>query len=300
MTFLFVFKQEENMKKDEKRALIFLIPMMTIILGLVIYPIIRTFLYSLQRYKLTEPQNVKFIGVENYIKVLTSKTFQTAALNTLIIISIVLVVGFISSVIVALILNQKNKINGLLTAIAIIPWALPPVVNGIVWRFIVFPGYGLLNKILLNLDLIDKPTNWLDGRYQTLIIVGIIVAWRVVPFGAIILMTNMQSIPIELYEAGQIDGSNKIQLFKNITFPLLIPSMVIVITNLTMNAVNVFDEIIALVGYRDMGQTLLVYNYNETFSFLNFGFGSAITYIIMLGSGIYGYFYIKSLNKQEG
>lgn len=288
------------MKKDEKRALIFLIPMMTIILGLVIYPIIRTFLYSLQRYKLTEPQNVKFIGVENYIKVLTSKTFQTAALNTLIIISIVLVVGFISSVIVALILNQKNKINGLLTAIAIIPWALPPVVNGIVWRFIVFPGYGLLNKILLNLDLIDKPTNWLDGRYQTLIIVGIIVAWRVVPFGAIILMTNMQSIPIELYEAGQIDGSNKIQLFKNITFPLLIPSMVIVITNLTMNAVNVFDEIIALVGYRDMGQTLLVYNYNETFSFLNFGFGSAITYIIMLGSGIYGYFYIKSLNKQEG
>lgn len=288
------------MKKDEKRALIFLIPMMTIILGLVIYPIIRTFLYSLQRYKLTEPQNVKFIGVENYIKVLTSKTFQTAALNTLIIISIVLVVGFISSVIVALILNQKNKINGLLTAIAIIPWALPPVVNGIVWRFIVFPGYGLLNKILLNLDLIDKPTNWLDGRYQTLIIVGIIVAWRVVPFGAIILMTNMQSIPIELYEAGQMDGSNKIQLFKNITFPLLIPSMVIVITNLTMNAVNVFDEIIALVGYRDMGQTLLVYNYNETFSFLNFGFGSAITYIIMLGSGIYGYFYIKSLNKQEG
>lgn len=288
------------MKKDEKRALIFLIPMMTIILGLVIYPIIRTFLYSLQRYKLTEPQNVKFIGVENYIKVLTSKTFQTAALNTLIVISIVLVVGFISSVIVALILNQKNKINGLLTAIAIIPWALPPVVNGIVWRFIVFPGYGLLNKILLNLDFIDKPTNWLDGRYQTLIIVGFIVAWRVVPFGAIILMTSMQSIPIELYEAGQIDGSNKIQLFKNITFPLLIPSMVIVITNLIMNAVNVFDEIIALVGYRDMGQTLLVYNYNETFSFLNFGFGSAITYIIMLGSGIYGYFYIKSLNKQEG
>lgn len=288
------------MKKDEKRALIFLIPMITMILGLVIYPIMRTFFYSLQRYKLTEPQNIKFIGIENYIKVLTSKTFQSAGFNTLIVIGIVLVVGFTSSVIVALILNQKNRINGLLTAIAIIPWALPPVVNGIVWRFIVFPGYGLLNKILLNSNLIDKPTNWLDGRYQTLIIVGIVVAWRVVPFGAIILMTNMQSIPVELYEAGQMDGSNKLQIFKGITFPLLIPSMVIVITNLMMNAVNVFDEVIALVGYRDMGQTLLVYNYNETFSFLNFGFGSAITYIIMLGSGIYGYFYIKSLNSQEG
>ena len=146
--------------------------------------------------------------------------------------------------------------------------------------------------------IIDKPVNWLENRYGTLVIVGIIVAWRVIPFGAIVLMTNIQSIPLELYEAAKVDGSNKMQIFKSITFPLLVPSFAIVLTNLMMNSVNVFDEIIALVGYRSMSQTLLVYNYTETFSFLNFGYGSAITYIIMLGSGVYGYFYIKNLNRQ--
>ena len=286
------------MKKDEKQAIAFLSPMIIIMLSLVIYPIIRTLFYSLQEYKLTEPENTKFIGLKNYIEILTSKTFQDSLINTMVVIVIVLTVGFILSVIVALILNQKTRINGFLTAIAIIPWALPPVVNGIIWRFIFYPGFGFLNKVLLNLNLIDAPVNWLDNRFGTLIIVGIIVAWRVIPFGAIVLMTNIQSIPVELYEAAQVDGSNKVQSFINITFPLLIPSVAIVLTNLMMNSVNVFDEIVALVGYRDMGQTLLIYNYNETFSFLNFGYGSAITYIIMLGSGIYGYFYVKNLNRQ--
>lgn len=288
------------MRKEEKQAFGFITPMIFIMLSLVVYPVIRTFFYSLQRYKLTEPDETKFIGLENYINVLLSKSFLDATINTLLVVFMVVLVGFTFSIIVALILNQKSRVNGLLTAIAIIPWALPPVVNGVIWKFIFYPGTGLMNKIFLNLNLVDKPIDWLNHRYQTLIIVGIIVAWRVIPFGAIILMTNMQSIPRELYEASRIDGSNQIQTFKNITLPLLIPSLVIVLTNLIMNAVNVFDEIVALVGYRDMGQTLLVYNYNETFSFLNFGFGSAITYIIMLGSGIYGYFYIKSLNKQGG
>lgn len=288
------------MKNDEKQAIAFLSPMILIMLSLVIYPIIRTFFYSLQEYKLTEPENTKFIGLKNYIDILTSKAFQHAFINTLVVIVIVLIVGFTLSVIVALILNHKTRVNGFLTAIAIIPWALPPVVNGIIWRFIFYPGFGFLNKLFLNLNLIDKPVNWLDSRYGTLIIVGIIVAWRVIPFGAIVLMTNMQSIPVELYEAAEVDGSNKIQTFKNITFPLLIPSITIVLTNLIMNSVNVFDEIVALVGYRNMGQTLLIYNYTETFSFLNFGYGSAITYIIMLGSGVYGYFYVKNLNRQGG
>lgn len=288
------------MKKDEKQAFIFLLPMIMIILGLVIYPVVRTFLYSLQKYKLTEPQNTKFIGIENYKKILTSKAFLETTINTLVVISIVLVVGFILSVVVALILNQKTKFNGFLTAIAIIPWALPPVVNGIIWRFIFYPGFGLANKVFISLNFVDQPINWLSGRYGTLAIVGIIMAWRVIPFGAIVLMTNIQSIPKELYEAAQVDGSGRIQIFKNITFPLLIPSVVIVLTNLVMNSINVFDEIVALVGYRNMGQTLLIYNYTETFSFLNFGYGSAITYVIMLGSGVYSYFYIASLNKQGG
>ena len=135
------------MKKDERQAIAFLSPMIIIMLSLVIYPIIRTFFYSLQQYKLTEPENTKFIGLKNYISVLISQAFRDALLNTLVVVVIVLIVGFTLSVVVALILNQKTKINGFLTAIAIIPWALPPIVNGMIWRFIFYPGFGLFNKI---------------------------------------------------------------------------------------------------------------------------------------------------------
>ena len=284
------------MKEDNKQAFIFLLPTALIIIGLVFYPIMKTFVYSLQQYKLTEPENVHFIGFENYIGVLKDKDFFDATVNTLIIMIVVLLLGFIFSIVVALILNRKSKLSGLLTAIAIIPWALPPIVNGNVWKFIFYPGYGLLNKILFKLDMINEPIKWLNNRYGTLLIVGFIVAWRVIPFCAILLLANLQSIPKEIYEAVDVDGANSTQRFIYITMPLLIPSISIVLINLTMSSINVFDEIVALVGYRTSGQTLLIYNYTQTFSFMKFGFGSAITYIIMIGSGIFGYFYIKSLN----
>ncbi|WP_346939955.1 sugar ABC transporter permease [uncultured Clostridium sp.] len=284
------------MKQDNKQAFGFLLPTALIIIGLVFYPIIKTFIYSLQQYKLTEPQNVHFIGFQNYITVLKDKAFWDAAVNTLIVMVVVLILGFIFSIVVAFILNIKSKLSGLLTAIAIIPWALPPIVNGNIWKFIFYPGYGLLNKILYNLNMIEEPIKWLNNKYGTLIIVGFIVAWRIIPFCAVLILANLQSIPKEIYEASEIDGASHVQRFMNITMPLLKPSIIIVLINLIMTSINVFDEIVALVGYRNLGQTLLIYNYNQTFSFMNFGLGSAITYIIMIASGVLGYFYIKSIN----
>lgn len=285
------------MKRDGKEAFIFLLPTVIIMVGLVFYPIIKTFIYSMKEYKLTELENSHFVGFENYIEILKSPAFKDAVINTLIVLAVVLAVGFIFSIVVSLILFNKTKFSSLLTAVAIIPWALPPVVNGNIWKFIFYPGFGLMNKILYRLGMITEPIKWFNTPLGTLIIVGFIVAWRVIPFCAIVFLANMQSIPKEIYEAAEVDGANKKQLFFNITLPLLVPSIAIVLTNLTMSAINVFDEIVALVGYRTVGEPLLIYNYTETFSFMNFGFGSAITYIIMLGSGVFGYLYIRSLSR---
>lgn len=288
------------MKRDVQKALGFLTPMAIIMLGLVFYPIIKTFIFSLQRYKLTEPDKIGFIGLENYEAVLRSPAFHYAIVNTLVIMGVVLVIGLFSSIVVALILYGKTRLSGLLTAVAIIPWALPPVVNGVVWKFIFYPGQGFLNKLLYSLDFIDEPVRWLNSRFGTLVIVGLIVAWRTIPFCAIVFLANLQSIPQEVYEAAKVDGANSRNTFIYITMPHLMPSVAIALTNLTMSSINVFDEIAALVGFRSMGQPLLIYNYTETFSFMNFGYGSAITYIIMIASGVFGYFYIRSLHFGGG
>lgn len=287
-------------QRQKKFPYLLLIPSMVIMIGLVIVPIVVTFFLSLEKYKLTEPENRAFVGIKNYIEVIQSKGFQYSLVNTLFIVIVVIIISLVCSLAVALILNKKVRLNGFLTAVAILPWALPPIVNGIVWRFIFHPGFGLMNKILFYFGVIDEPIAYTINRFMLMFIIALIVSWRIIPFCAIIFLSNMQSIPENLYISSKIDGANKVQTFFKITLPLLKPSFIVVITNITISAINVFDEVIALSGYSDIGQTLLVYNYVNTFKFLNFGLGSAITYIIMLISGIVGYFYVKNINNPVG
>lgn len=242
---------------------------------------------------------MEFVGLANYAEVMKSGDFYYSLANTVLIMVIVLVACLVGSVAVALLLNTKSKISGAMTAIAIIPWALPPIVNGIVWRWIFYPGFGFMNKLLYKLGAIESPIQWTTNRYSLVAIIGLVVAWRVIPFCAIVLLSALHSIPDEIYESASIDGAGKLQSFIGITLPLLLPSLAIVVTHSSIAAINVFDEIVSLSGYSYLGQNLILYNYTETFTFLNFGLGSAITYITMLMSGVLGILYIKSMYRES-
>ncbi len=286
------------MKKNSKYYLLLLLPGLLIMVGTVFLPIIRTFIFSLQKFNLAEPNDRKFIGLKNYKDVILADDFRLALTNSLMVVVLVTIIALIASMFVALLLNKQTKITPALTAIAIIPWALPPLVNGMMWKFIFYPGYGFLNKILIRLALIDSPISFTNNIILLMLALSMAVAWRVVPFCSIVLLANMQNIPYTFYEAARIDGSSKIQEFIYITMPFLKPSLKIVLVNILMNAINIFDEVIAMVGYRLDSQTLLVNNYLHTFNYLDFGYGSAITYVIMIISGILGYAYIKQMGVE--
>ena len=218
--------------------------------------------------------------------------------TTGIVIGVILILGVILSFILALILNRENKLTNIFTAIAIIPWALPPVVNGLMWKFIFYPEFGLLNKILYFLNFTDKPILWLNTQYGSLIIFGVIVAWRAIPFCSILLLANMKAIPEEIFEAAQVDGASTYEQIKSIMIPILFPTFLVVVTNLILIGLNVFDEIVALVGFRKLGETFMIYNYSQTFTFLNIGFGSAISYLITILCGVLGYVYIVVIKRR--
>lgn len=275
-----------------------ILPSIFIIISTVLYPIVLTLFYSLEYYKLTKPYDRKFIGLQNYINIFKDLEFYSTLINTSIVVVVILILGVIFSFLIALILEKQNKITNLLTAIAIIPWALPPVVNGLIWKFIFYPEFGFINKFLYYFNFVDKPILWLNSRYGSLIIFGIIVAWRAIPFCCILLLANIKAIPEEVFEASEIDGASTYQKIKNITLPMLLPTFLIVITNLTLTGINVFDEVVALVGFRKLGEPFMIYNYNQTFSFFNIGYGSAISYTITILCGILGFIYINFLNKR--
>lgn len=286
------------MVKDQRRPWLLLLPIILIMGIFVFYPIIQTFYYSLHNYKLTRPDQLEYIGIQNYLDVLQAKDFQRALLNSAVVLAAVILIATTLSIIFGMLLNIRTKITPALTAVAIIPWALPPLVNGIIWSFIFHPSYGMINKVLLSLNFIENPIAFTNNRWAVLIIVSLIVSWRVIPFCSIIILSNLQSISQEVYEASSMDGASKIQTFFSVTLPLLLPALAIVLTQVSMAGLSVFDEIIALVNYRQDVQTLLIYNYQNTFSFLDFGYGSAVTYIIMLITGLAGYFYIHNMAKE--
>ncbi len=275
-----------------------LAPMILIMGVLVFYPIAATFSYSLKKWKLTAPGDIRFIGFDNYKNILKSESFWYSLQNTLFLLVLIVVATSILGVLVSLFLNIQVKGAGILLAIAVLPWALPPYVNGILWKFVFHSGYGFMNKVLIGLGMADKPVEWLTSRWMLLVVVAIVVVWRSVPFMALVCLAGRQSIPHGLYEAAKIDGAGTFQIFRRITFPLMLPFIGIGITSTSVTAVNVFDEIIALSGYSDMGKNILVESYLTTFTFLDFGKGSAVTYLVMFVAAILGVFYLKSLNKE--
>jgi sugar ABC transporter, permease protein len=286
------------MKRDTKGTLL-LLPCLLLLLISVILPVVLTFRYSLKYYNLTEPQNEKFIWFENYVKIFKDPHFYNALYNSVLILVMVMIIGLVFSIITGLVLNVKSKINPVLTALVIIPWAMPPIVNGIMWKFIFFPGYGFMNKILMNLHLIKSPISWTDNRYLFLLVISIVVSWRIIPFSSLVILANLQNIPESYYDTVKVFGGNKFQEFYYVTLPMLLPSIGVVLINLTTTALSIFDEVIAISGYQFEIQTLLVYNYSTTFNFLDFGYGSAISYVVMILSGIFGYFYVRNMAYEK-
>lgn len=283
-----------------KKALpyILLAPMILIMGVLVFYPVFATFSYSLKRWKLTMPGEIEFIGLGNYISVFKSDSFWYSLENTIVILVIVVLLTSITGMVLSMFLNVETKVSGLMLAIAVLPWALPPYVNGVLWKFIFHPGHGFLNKLLLSFHVISQPIEWLSSRWLLLLAVSLVVTWRSVPFMALVCLAGRKALPDSLYEAARIDGASKGQIFKRITLPLILPFAGIGVMSTSITAINVFDEIVALSGMSDLGKNIVLESYLTTFSFLDFGKGSAITYLVLLLAAVFGVFYLKTLNRE--
>lgn len=275
-----------------------LTPMILIMGVLVFYLIIATFSYSLKKWKLTAPGDIHFVGIKNYLDIIQSDSFWYSMQNTIFILVFVVVFTTLIGYLVASFLNVDVKWSGILLSLSILPWALPPYVNGVLWKFVFFSGYGFLNKLLIGLGTTSKPIEFLGSRWTLLLVISIVVVWRSIPFMALVCLAGRQSIPVDFYEAAKMDGGTPGMIFRYITMPLMRPFIAVGITSTSVTAINVFDEIVALSGYSDLGKNILMESYLTTFTFLNFGKGSAMTYIVMFFALILGVFYLRSLNKE--
>jgi ABC-type sugar transport system permease subunit len=257
-------------------------PALAAILLLIGYPILYSLWISFHRYNLKRPNLFKFIWLENYWRILTSDEFWSALWITLLFTALAVAVVIALGVLIALLLNESFPGRGFVRMIVLIPWAIPPVVNGLMWQWIYDAKVGALNGLLVSLGFLTSYRGWLSDPTSALLALVTAHVWNALPFAVILLLAALQTIPGELYDAARVDGSGGWHLFLHVTFPWLAQPLLIVLILQTILAIRVFDVIYVLTagGPGTATTTLTWQTYLTTFDSLDFGLGNAYAYIV--------------------
>lgn len=278
-----------------------ILPVAIVIALFAIYPIIHAVRMSFYQYLLTRPNVHPFVGLGNFINVLTSYYFKESIQVTAIY-TVASVIGvIIYGLGVALLMNTKIRLSTPLKIVILLPWALPAVVSGLLWKWILHSDFGILNGILYAAGLIESYIPFLANPTSAKASLVLAHIWKEGPLVAIFFLAGLQLIPDELYEAAKIDGGSGWKTFRHVTLPLLRPVFLVVIVYETMTAILTFDTIYVMTGGGPANSTALIswFAYAEIFKSLNLGNGIALAIIIALITLVLIILYLRVLKTEE-
>ncbi len=216
----------------------------------------------------------------NYAAAFTDGATITAWTNTAMYVGIAVVSETIFGIAAALLLNRITWGRRWLLAIVILPWALPGVVNSVMWLWIYNPPAGLLNGALTSMGFDFENHLWFVGRASSIVAVAVVHVWRMMPLTIVIILAALQSIPQDLYDASRMDGARPVHIFIFVTLPLIRSAVAIAMTQSTVQAFNLFEEAWVLNGASLDTRPILGQIYLETFQNLNFSYGMALSLLV--------------------
>ncbi len=281
-------------------AVALLVPSALVVFGVVVYPVLRTLMISFFEVNSPVATETPFVGLGNYSDALSDPAFWRAARQTAYFAVVSITLEIVLGVGVALLLNAPLRARWLFRAVVILPWALPTIVNGAMWRNILNSQYGALNGLLTQVGVLEEYRSWLGEPFLALNMVMLADVWKNTSLVAFLLLAGLQSIDVNLYEAARVDGAGPIRSFFSITLPLLIPSFAIVLVLRTIETFKVFDIIYIMTrgGPASGTQTLTFYTYLQAFSDQRLGYGSALAYLIVSAVIALAVVYLRLLRGQ--
>lgn len=290
-------RQNKSKQSESQLGLLLALPIALVMILLVFFPVCVTMWDSLHR---VDPMRsgTPFIGLQHYWELFEDQSVRTAAFNTSAYVLLTVVLETVFGVLVALLLNYVKVGRKWLLGIIILPWALPPIVNALIWLWIYNPNNGVLNSFLLSSGLIDERHIWMNDRSTALILISLVHVWRMMPLTAVIILAALQSIPRELYEAADLDGASIWRKFKNITLPLISGALAIALTQSTLFAFNLFDEAWVLSGASQDTRTVLIQVYMSAFQDMHFSYGMALSVVVMFVSLSVSLFYVLKIYRE--
>jgi ABC-type sugar transport system permease subunit len=287
-------------QRDRRIAWILVAPSLVIILGVALYPILNTFYLSF----FEAPSGINlpktFVGLGNYRSLLTDPTFWATIGRTLYFTLMSVGLELVLGLAIAQLIQAHPPGWRFLRISLIIPWAVPTIVNGAMWRWIYSADFGALNGILQQLGIITHYQVWLIKPAWAMNLVILADLWHVLPFAALIFQAALAALPEELDEAAEVDGATAWQRFLYIRLPQLRPAILVVLIVRTVEAFRVFDIVYMITrGGPAFGTITITYlTYLETFAYGKLGSGAALSFLISLFTLMMAMIYIRFLYRQ--
>ena len=278
-----------------------LLPAALLLLLIVVYPIATLFWTSLHAVDQANPQaGEQWVGMANYLRAFDDARFWHSALQTVIYIVVTVPGALLVGLGLALLANQPFKVQWPVRLSLLLPWALPLVFAGLIFRWFFEYQTGIVNDLLVRVGI--EPVSWLSDPTLATVAICIAIIWKASSFMALMLLAGLQTIPKSLYEAAEVDGASKWQQFVEITLPMLRPAIFVALIFRTITAIQTFDIPYAMTGGGpgDSTETLAMYIHKTTLDFLDFGYGSALAALMFVLSMVATSGYLRYTRRSSG
>jgi len=290
-------------RRERLLQLGFLAPAVAYLLIFFGYPVVQNVMMGFQEYttRTFYTGEAPWVGFANYGAVLTSDVFDQALLNTALFTVGSIAGQFVIGLAIAVFFQRRFPLSGVLRSLLLLPWLIPLIVSGAVWRWILDQDNGALNRFLGGLGLVGENPGWLTSTSLALIAVIGVNIWIGIPFNTTILYGGLQDIPEELYEAAALDGATGWRAFRHVTWPLLRPVVNVVLVLGVVYTIKVLDIILGLTGGgpANATQTIATQSYHLSFQEFEFGQGAALGNVLIVISLVFALIYLRA-NRRAG
>jgi multiple sugar transport system permease protein len=229
----------------------------------------------------------RFVGFGNFRALFANSVVLTSWVNTAVYAAIGVVLSVVLGTVIAVALRRRFRFRGVVLALVILPWALPAVVEAVIWSWIYNPTFGVLNSALHSAHIIGGYHLWVGlDRWLSIVLIEIVQVWQITPLSTLIILVALQSIPPELYEAARVDGAGAVQSFFRISLPMIRSAVAVSMVEALVLSLNVFDQVYILNGIAPLGSSVMLQTYVQTFENLNFGGGYALSLLLTVATAL--------------
>jgi multiple sugar transport system permease protein len=252
------------------------LPALVVLVSLSIYPL----LYSVKLI-LSNPGN--------FSRLFGDRLFFAAGIQTVVLTLVALTIEFLLGLALAVLIDSLARGRAFFRTGLLVPMLLPPVVAAVVWRLIYNPQFGMLNGMLRQIGINTSWLTWTSGQNSALASVILVDVWEWTPFLFLLLSAGLQAIPPEPLEAARIDGAGAWRIFRDVTLPLLKPTILLALLLRAMDLVRIFDQIFILTqgGPGTATETVSLYIYRTAFRFSNFGYAAAMSFVLLAATMLF-------------